>query len=265
MDIASPTSTDLFLLTLQAYQELQAGVQPSGAYSPQPGNRVEMQPAVSQQGFLQLGLAEDGLPLTIDLYDASPGPLLVAGDARTGKTRLLQTLARATGQGDPGDIQFAVLTPFPEEWQALDALPGNLGVWPTYHASAREFLDRMLSWSKALPESRQIVVLFIDALELLDLQDVHLRDGLYWLLRNGPGRQIWPVVAANPGRLPRLQLWLDFFSTRILSPVRQPQVAERLLDAPPSVLAGLTPGRQFVLSLPDSWLRFQPVRQAGCQ
>src|SRR5512138_1121732 len=43
---------------------------------------------------LFLGLAEDGLPVLLNLYDSIPGPLLIIGDQASGKTRLLQAIAR---------------------------------------------------------------------------------------------------------------------------------------------------------------------------
>ncbi len=89
---------------------------------------LRCRPPVSR-GSLLLGLAEDGLPVLLDLYDPAPGPLLVAGDGGSGKTAFLQSLARATGLQDPGDIQFGVVTPFPEEWTAAGdpaPMPGGL-------------------------------------------------------------------------------------------------------------------------------------------
>ena len=80
-------------------------------------------------GSILLGLAEDGLPLLLNVYDPTPGPILIAGDQGIGKTSFLKWLAYSSSLFEPGDIQFGVVTPFPEEWNESD-LPNGLGIWP---------------------------------------------------------------------------------------------------------------------------------------
>ena len=201
-------------------------------------------------------MAEDGLPLLLDLYDSAPGPLLVAGDGGSGKTAFLRSLAQATDLQNPGEIQFGVLTPFPEEWTALESLPNCLGIWPVYHLAARNFLSQLVSWADVLSESRQVVLILLDGLDLLAASGFPVQHDLRWLLMYGPERQVWPVVTVNPGRLTRLENWLDYFQTRILGQVKRPQTARLLVGDPEIDLAALLPGRQFGLSRPDGWLKF---------
>jgi hypothetical protein len=246
------STTDQFLLALQAYQEIQAELcqqeEIAPAATPVP---VQVEPVAD--GSLLLGLGEDGLPLTLNLYDPTPGPLLVAGDGGCGKTALLQSLA-GVSDASP-DIQFGVLTPFPEEWRGLEAMPNNLGIWPAYHPAAGDFLAQLVSWAEALPETRQAVLLLVDGLELMSL-DSTTRYLLRWLLVNGPERQVWPVVTVNPARMIRLGSLLEYFQTRILGHVRRYQTAQLLIGEPPVNLAALIPGSQFYLSSPQDCLRF---------
>ena len=96
------STTDQFLLALNAYQEIQAelrGEQPLQPLEPEiptAGIIVE-QPSSLPAGSLLLGMAEDGLPVLLDLYDPAPGPLLVAGDGGL--------IARA----EPGQVYRAIL------------------------------------------------------------------------------------------------------------------------------------------------------------
>jgi len=246
-------TTDQFLLAYQAYREVQDELcqseQPPAA---SPAALTETVPS----GSLLLGLAEDGLPVMLDLYDPTPGPLLVAGDGGCGKTAFLKSLARAADLHDPGDIQFGVLSPFPEEWRDHEALPGCLGVWPAYHVSALEFLKQLASWVQTLADTRQVVVLFVDGLDLLTTSSSELRGTLRWLLSNGPQGQVWPVVSMNPGRLARLQAWLDYFHTRILGRVKHAQTARLLADGQDLDLGALIPAAQFGLLRSEGWLRF---------
>jgi hypothetical protein len=237
-------TTDQFLLAYQAYQEVQAELR-QGEQAPAASPIVDVEAIPS--GSLLLGLAEDGLPVLLDLYDPAPGPLLVAGDGGCGKTAFLKSLARATDLDDPGDIQFGVLTPFPEEWRDHEALPGCLGIWPAYHASAHEFLKQLISWAETLGQTRQVVLLFVDGLDLLTTSSTELRGALRWLLSNGPERQVWPVVTINPGRLARL---------RILGRVKHAQTARQLANGQELDLCALAPSAQFGLLRSEGWLKF---------
>ncbi len=255
------STTDQFLLALQAYQEIQAelrqseGPLPVAAAVSTPESPAD-QAAALPGGSLLLGLAEDGLPLLLDLYDPAPGPLLVAGDGGSGKTAFLQSLARASDAGNPGEIQFGVLTSFPEEWVEQESLSNCLGIWPAYHPSARGLLSQLVSWADVLPDSRQAVLILFDGLDLLTTGGFQFQRDLRWLLMYGPERQVWPVVTVNSGRLARIETWLDYFQTRILGQVKRQQTSRLLVGDPEINLATLLPGRQFGLSRPEGWLKF---------
>ncbi|MGB8213026.1 MAG: NACHT domain-containing protein [Anaerolineales bacterium] len=255
------STPDQFLLALQAYQDIQAELRQESQSLPVPAEISNpgistARPATLPGGSLLLGLADDGLPVLLDLYDPAPGPLLVAGDGGSGKTAFLQSLARAAQLQDPGDIQFGVLTPFPEEWNALEALPHCLGIWPAWHPSAQAFLSQLVSWAGALPETRQAVLLLVDGFDLMDGSDYQSRQDLRWLLMYGPERHVWPVVSVNPARLNRLHAWLEYFHSRVIGQVKHIHTARLLLDDPQAGLADLLPGVQFGLSQPDGWLKF---------
>jgi hypothetical protein len=255
------STTDQFLLALNAYQEIQAELHPG-----QPLQRIPTdlhapefklpEPASLPGGSLLLGMAEDGLPVMLDLYDPAPGPLLVAGDGCSGKTAFLQSLACASNLQDPGDIQFGVLTPFPEEWSALETRPNCLGIWPAYHPSAKNFLAQLVCWADALPDTRQAILLFFDGFDLMAGSDFQSKHDLRWLLSYGPEHQIWPVVTINPARLAHLHPWLEYFHTRVFGRIKQFHNARLLLEDPELNLSDLLPGIQFGLARSDGWLRF---------
>ncbi len=208
-------------------------------------------------GLLQLGLAEEGFPLMLDLFDPSLGPILVAGDGGSGKTSFLQSLAWASNTQDPGDILFGVVTPFPEEWTGYDPLPNSLGTWPAFHGSAFQFLSRLVSWAEVLPGSRQVILVLIDGLDLFTTNGVRLLRDLHWLLTYGPRRQIWPVVSVNPGRMPRMEAWLDYFQTRVVGRIKRQETARMILNDPGKNLAGLLPREQLFKSHMGSIVKFE--------
>jgi len=255
------STSDQFLIALQAYQEIQAELhqeQQPLPVSPETPN-VEVpatQPANLPSGSLLLGMAEDGPPVLLNLYDPGPGPLLVAGDGGSGKTAFLKSLARVSNVQDPGDIQFGVLTPFPEEWTALENLPHCLGVWPAYHPSASDFMLQLVSWAEVLPETRQVVLLIFDGFDLITRSDFPSQHVLRWLLMYGPERHIWPVITVNPARLTRIQAWLEFFNTRVIGQVKQVYNARSLVEDPQINLGELLPGNQFGLFRSGHWSKF---------
>jgi len=256
------STTDQLLLALQSYQEIKAELRQSeGSLQVTSENFALEQPtdkvARLTGGSLLLGLAEDGLPLLLDLYDPAPGPLLVAGDGGSGKTAFLQSLAQASDLQNPGEIQFGVLTPFPEEWTGLEAQPNCMGIWPACHLATSDFLSQMVSWADVLPSSRQAVLVLFDGLDLLTSSNNKVQHDLRWLLLHGPERHVWPVVTVNPGRLIHLETWLNYFQTRILGQVKRPQTARLLVGDPEIDLAALLPGIQFGLSRPEGWLIFR--------
>ncbi len=208
------------------------------------------------QGILQLGKAENGQPVFIDLCVPANGPVLVAGDGEGGKTAFLQSLTLGSDLQDPGDILFGVLTPFPEEWAGLEVLSNCLGIWPAYHSSARHFLSQLVSWAAVLPSTRQVVILVVDGLDLMLANGFHDLNDLRWLLTYGTRRQVWPIISVNPGRLRHPASWLDYFKTRIIGKVKRPQTAQ-ILVAPSKIdLGEISSKGQYGLWQEDSWLKF---------
>jgi hypothetical protein len=252
------TTSDQFLLALQAYQEIRAELQPVQPPAAAHSNPLEsVVPSSSLPGgALLLGLAEDGLPVLLDLYDPLPGPLLVAGDGGSGKTAFLKSLARTSNLQEPGDISFGVLTPFPEEWTAQETLPHCLGVYPAYHPSALDFIAQLVNWAEILPETHQAVLLLFDGFDLMAGSDLLSGEDLRWLLTAGPEHQVWPVLSVNPSRLAHLKNWLDYFHTRVIGQMRNPRNIRSLVGEPPAGLAELLPGKQFGLFQSESWLKF---------
>jgi hypothetical protein len=255
------STTDQFLLTLKAYQEIQAELHPELLSQPlipdsSPTPPVAAPAAGLPAGSLLLGLAEDGLPVRLDLYDPAPGPLLLAGDGGSGKTAFLRSLARFSNLHDPGDVSFAVLTPFPEEWSDLEYLPHCLGVWPAFHPSAADFISQLVGWAEILPKTRQAVLFLFDGLDLIAGGDFQSQHDLRWLLLYGPEYHIWPVISVNPARLAHLQTWLEYFHTRVLGQVKHTHNARSLVKDPHIVLADLLPGKQFGLLQSRNWIKF---------
>src|SRR5688572_32420075 len=110
------TTNRQFSLALQALTELQTET----STHPRSGQLVPAAPSLSTvlaemgplpRQALFLGVASDGLPVLLNLHDPHPGPMLVAGDAGSGKTAFLQTVAHSIAQTHQSDdAEFGVIT-----------------------------------------------------------------------------------------------------------------------------------------------------------
>jgi hypothetical protein len=205
---------------------------------------------------LFLGVASDDLPVLLNLHDPIPGPILVTADAGAGKTALLQTIALAAGQmHPPEDLQFGVLTNHPDEWNGLESIPNNVGIFPLYNQSAEDFILSLASWAHGNKTSQQSVLLLLDDLEAASNLDFDARQNLRWLLLRGPARRVWPIITLNPNRMENIMPWLDAFRTRILGTMQNQRHVEQL-DAVSAELESLHSGSHFTLREGESWLRF---------
>jgi len=203
-----------------------------------------------------LGVASDGWPVLLNLHDPIPGPILIAGDAGTGKTALLQTIAlAATMMHQPEQLQFGVVTSHPDEWSGFEAVQNNVGVFPLQHRSSEDFILSLASWAHGNKSSRQSVLLLLDDLEAVSKLDLDSQQNLRWLLLRGPARRVWPIITLNPNRMENAQAWLDGFRTRVFSPIQNAQLT-RQMDAENADLDSLNIGTQFALREADHWLHF---------
>jgi hypothetical protein len=205
---------------------------------------------------LFLGVASDELPVLLNLHDPIPGPILICGDAGTGKTAFLQTIASAAGQmHSPEELQFGVLTNHPDEWSAWENIPNNVGIFPLFHKSSEDFILSLASWAHGNKTGQQSVILLLDDLEAATNLDFDAKQNLRWLFLRGPARRVWPINTLNPERMENILPWLDAFHTRILGPIGNSNHVHTL-DAEAANLNSLNSGTQFTLREGENWLKF---------
>jgi len=262
-----PDALREFSLTLQALTELKTDT-PTPPSKPMP-TAPALTDVLAEIGSLPtealfLGIATDGLPVLLNLYDSHPGPILIAGDAGSGKTAFLQTIAHAVAQTHTSDdIQFGVITNYSDEWESIESTPHRIGVFPVGHNSTQEFVGSLTSWAHSNKNTHQCVLLLVDDLESVASLDLETLQNFRWLLLRGPARRVWPIVTLNAPRYGQIIAWLQNFRTRIFGRVANGHVAEALSGDKDSRLDQLEARLQFSLRESDqrsrpaeNWLRF---------
>ena len=254
------TNINRYSLMMEALAELKPEIDAARSVKPVPAlpplSEVLTEFGPMPPEALFLGVASDGLPVLLNLHDPIPGPLLITGDAGTGKTGLLQIISRAAGKmHQPQELQFGVLTSHPDEWSAFEDIPNNVGIFPFYHRSAEDFILSLASWAHENKTSRQSVLLLLDDLEAASNLNFDARQNLRWLLLRGPARRVWPIITLIPHRMENIGPWLEAFHTRIFGTIQNPQHISQL-DAESAELDTLNGGSQFTLREGDHWLRF---------
>lgn len=202
-----------------------------------------------------LGMANDGLPVLLNLYDPVPGPILIAGDKSSGKTRLLQTIARAAELlHSPDSVQYGVVTTTPDEWKNLYGSENNAGIYQTSEENTSELLQSLVTWAHNNRGEGQSILLLIDDLEPLTKLDERTQQNLRWLLLRGPSRRVWTFATLNASHVQEQKEWLDFFRTRLFGSVENSEQAILLTGNSP--LNHLSAGDEFAMREGNQLLKF---------
>lgn len=208
-------------------------------------------------GALFLGMADDGLPVLLNLYDATPGPLLIAGDETSGKTTLLKTLSLASSRiYEAEEIQFSVTTSTPEEWGELEHLPHCAGITHIEEEEAQELVTSLYDWAHQNNQSEQVVLFLIDGLDKTGKWSEIAKSSLRWLLARGPARRIWPILTINSSLIPDAKGWISLFRTFIYGKISNESLADALTGASNARLSSLREGEEFSMREGKQWLRF---------
>ncbi|MBL8100887.1 MAG: hypothetical protein JNK81_17015 [Anaerolineales bacterium] len=206
------------------------------------------------QHALFLGIAEDELPVLLNLSDPVTGPILIVGDEKSDKTLLLQTIARAVDLTYPqNEVQYAVVTPHPDEWKKFYKNENNTFVYETKDYNTKELLESLVTWAHRNKGEQQSVLLLIDDLDAMTKLDEQATQNLRWLLLRGTSRRVWTFITLNAKRAFHLKEWLEFFHTRLFARVQNSDDAYLLTGDRNASLVDLN---QFAMRENDKLLGF---------
>lgn len=251
-----------FALALEALAELKSDVIPSPL-------RAKLMPAAPDldrvlagigplpRDALFLGVASDELPVLLNLRDPLPGPILITGDAGSGKTAFLRTImesARRTHQRD--SLQVVVITGHIDEWEGTEKSPLLAGLFSSNQGGAQDAIHSLAAWAHAKENRYQSILLLVDDLESVTQMDFEIVQTLRWLLLRGPSRGVWPLVTLEAGRYGGIIPWLPSFRTRLFGRIEDERVAGALGADRASGVDRLEARIQFSLRENGNWVRF---------
>ncbi len=203
-----------------------------------------------------LGVADDSLPVLLNLADPGPGPVLVAGDSGSGKTHLLQVVARAVAETHDADsLRFAVIAEQPSEWESLGSSPNCEAILSFRQPLTTNYVNSLVNWAHSNKQSNEFVLLLIDGLEGLHA-DESLHQSIRWLLLRGPARRIWPVVTLKATRASSVNQWLPSFRTRLCGHIASDRDLKPLVGTMDASFDDLAAGSQFAMREGRAWLPF---------
>jgi hypothetical protein len=205
---------------------------------------------------LFLGLAEDGLPVLLNLWNPAPGPVLIAGDSHAGKTGLLQTVSRfAVATHDARDIQYGVITNQPHQWFDDAAYSHCIGIFSTGQRDASNFIQALAAWIELHQDPQQSILLLIDGLDDFSSWDGELMSDLQKILLHGPEKRIWTFATVNMEDIHTPECLLKYFHTRVFGYTRHVGAIDH--DCPYSGLENVSRGTQFCWKEKQRWLTFR--------
>ncbi len=253
------SQTNRFALTLETLAELAPQIRAAHT-DPSPGlpslSEVLTEYSPLPQSALFLGLGEDGLPVLLNLRDPVPGPLLIAGDAKSGKTALLKNIARAVDYVHrPNQVEYTILTEHLVDWKGFERSANCEGILSFQNHDAIDYITTLEEWGHNNKNDGQSLLLLIDGLEAItQINDLHQQ--LRWLLLRGPAHNIWPIITLNAQQSDNIKLWLEAFRTRLFGCTQNDHDVEVLTGLHNLSFKDLLAGSQFAMREGNTWLPF---------
>lgn len=204
---------------------------------------------------LFMGMADDNLPVLLNVHDPIPQNVLFVGDEGTGKTSALQVMAKfIETQQSSRDMQFAVLSNHIDEWEGVGETKHCAGKFAMYDRGAEEMILSLASWASGNRNNKQSVILLLDDLEYAICNlEFDAKQNLRWLIQKGANRKVWAVATISSKSVKNTEAWVEQFKTKIFSNIKDSSLWD-LVGVNGKVFSLVQ--NQMVLLENGNWLKF---------
>lgn len=209
---------------------------------------------------LVLGICDDGLPFLLDLTNPAPGALLVCGDARTGKTKLVNSiLDSASRLNTPAQLELSIIAVNIDEYMHLSHLEHCQEIFNADEAVTGELIGELADIAEQRrrqhPKDPAILLVIDDLAECLEHLDQEAFSELYWLIRHGPRSRVWTIATLPTERARQIEpRFLSAFRTRLCGRMTDARLAATLSGDANLQTRRLKRG-QFYIPYGGEWLR----------
>jgi len=200
------------------------------------GSLLESIQAVPSHTIL-LGQCEDGFPFMMELGEPELGAILIGCDAGCGKTHQLQVMVdSAIRINSPHDVQIAILSPNPGEWESLQSNGASKkyiqDILAWYDNNAERTIEELTLLAEARRQGGERlgtdILLIMDDLKYIEDLSYEAQVNLHWLLEYGSQSGVWVIGTIDADLSKGFCYWIDTFRTRIIGRVLSSEDADIL-------------------------------------
>lgn len=263
---------------------LRSGTRQASSTAPIQDNALEetsLEPVqkASLQGLLEaigpveplsilLGASEDGLPLTLNLTNPTPGALLIAGDAESGKTRFIRSVLYSAAMINPAEqVVFHIIAANLNEYTDLAELDNCLNLFSHTDLATTPLLEELFAESekRRLKPAKPVILLIIEDIpRLMQSLNSELTAQLYRLIKHGPRLGIWVIASVSSEDVEHAYpALLEAFRTHLIGYISDPVLAGYLARDENCPAGQLEKGSQLCAVVAGEWLIFQLYDPVG--
>ncbi len=214
-----------------------------------------------------LGVCDDGLPLLLDLFDPSPGSvLIVSDDAEANRAHLQAVLDSALILNTSKQVEINLMAPKPQAFRGTEA-PHYKDLLLAYEAKVFDLLGDTFELAEKRLKTKDktpVRLMVIDQLDVLAAQlDDQSLSFLRWLLRRGPASHVWTIATLSTDKAAALNMGtIRAFSLRLVGRIQNAKHAAYAGSLLQSRVAALKPGEEACVKLGDDIIQFDiPVAE----
>jgi hypothetical protein len=209
-----------------------------------------------------IGGCDDRSHLFMDLSDPAPGSLLIVGDDRSGRSRLLTSMLSSSAVlTSPRRVRYALIAP---DLTGLDYLIQRPHCYKAHATDTGDAIDMIYELAEIADYRRNnqvtgsVIILAVDDLAcLLSTMDDEMVEQLRWLVTVGPGVQIWTIATLNSEDVSSIEPeFLNQFGTRLIGSVGKAEVVDYLCGSEEPKPEEVIAGAQFCVLFNEDWVMF---------